>query len=128
MEGSVSDLKLSILWGLLEISSTGELPTLLLLGLLAVLVGLAIRLATPPSLASVLFSFYPFLAMWKTPTERKDFVFMVRMGLRKGLSLIRGMKKSLTEDQQQHIAETIVHEIETTNWKIEQGPPARPPG
>jgi hypothetical protein len=66
--------------------------------------------------------------MWKDPRERKTFVFMVRMGLRNGLSLIRGMKKSLDEDQQKRVAETIVHELETTNWKIEQGPPARPPG
>jgi hypothetical protein len=53
---------------------------------------------------------------------------MVRMGLRKGLSLIRGMRKELSQEQQERIAETIVHELETTNWKIEQGPPARPPG
>lgn len=66
--------------------------------------------------------------MWKTATERKDFAFMVRMGLRKGLSLIRGMKRSLTEEQQAYVAETIVHELESTNWKIEQGAPSRPPG
>jgi hypothetical protein len=27
----------------------------------------------------------PCFAMWKTATERRDFVFMVRMGLRRGL-------------------------------------------
>jgi hypothetical protein len=63
--------------------------------------------------------------MWRTPTERKDFVFMVRMGLRKGLSLIRGMKRSLTEDQQRQVAETMVHELETSNWKIEEGESGR---
>ncbi len=57
----------------------------------------------------VLYSF----AMWKDPRERKDFVFMVRMGLRKGLSLIRGMRKELTQEQQERIAETIAHELET---------------
>jgi hypothetical protein len=66
--------------------------------------------------------------MWKDLRERKDFVFMVRMGLRKGLSLIRGMRKELTQEQQERIAETIAHELETTNWKIEQGGPGRPPG
>jgi phosphohistidine phosphatase SixA len=44
---------------------------------------------------------------------------MVRMGLRKGLSLIRGMKRSLTEEQQEYVAETIVHELKTANRKIE---------
>jgi len=66
--------------------------------------------------------------MWKTPTERKTFAFMVRMGLRKGLSLIRGMKRSLTEDQQKQVAEVIVRELETTNWKIEEGEPGKPSG
>jgi hypothetical protein len=66
--------------------------------------------------------------MWKTANERRDVVFMVRMGLRKGLSLIRGMKRSLTEDQQKQVAETIVHELESYNWKIEEGELGRPPG
>jgi hypothetical protein len=60
--------------------------------------------------------------------ERKNFVFMVKIGLRRALSLIRGPKKSLTEDQQEYVAETIVHVLESYNWKIERGPPARPPG
>jgi hypothetical protein len=80
-----------------------------------------------PAIADVLLSFYPFW-MWKDPSERTNFVFMVKIGLRRALSLIRGTKKSLTEDQQQCVAETIVHELESYNWKIEQGPPARPPG
>jgi hypothetical protein len=66
--------------------------------------------------------------MWKDPRERKDFVFMVRMGLRKGLSSIRGVRKAIDEEDQYRIAEAIVRELETTNWKIEQGAPARPPG
>jgi hypothetical protein len=78
-------------------------------------------------IADVLLSFYLF-CMWKDPSERTNFVFMVKIGLRRALSLIQGMKKSLTEDQQRCVAETIVHELESYNWKIEQGPPARPPG
>ena len=76
--------------------------------------------------------------MWKTPTGRKDFVFMVLMGLRKALSLIpirkvpvsngKGLNRYLSEEQERQIAEAIARELETTNWKIEQGPPARPPG
>jgi hypothetical protein len=62
------------------------------------------------------------------PTERRDFVFTVRMVLRHGLSAIRGMRKELTAEQQERVAETIVEMLETHNWKISLGPPARPPG
>jgi hypothetical protein len=33
---------------------------------------------------------------------------MIKIGLGKGSSLIRGVKKSLTQDQQAYVAETIV--------------------
>jgi hypothetical protein len=46
----------------------------------------------------------------------------VVMGLRKGLRLVRGMRRSLTEDEQHTIASTIVEELKQSNWKIEQGP------
>jgi hypothetical protein len=45
----------------------------------------------------------------------------VLMGLRKGLSLIRGMRRTLTEDQQRVVAGAIVEHLESRNWKIEQG-------
>jgi hypothetical protein len=44
------------------------------------------------------------------------------MGLRKGLRLIRGMRRSLTEDEQHKIADAIVVHLEQSNWKIEHGP------
>ena len=43
------------------------------------------------------------------------------MGLRKKLSLIRGMRRALTEDEQGKVATCIVEHLESTNWKIEQG-------
>jgi hypothetical protein len=46
----------------------------------------------------------------------------VVMGLRKGLRLIRGMRRSLTEDEQHTIAGAIVGELEKSNWKTERGP------
>jgi hypothetical protein len=49
------------------------------------------------------------------------------MAVNKGLSLVRGMKQ-LNEEQRRRVAETIVHELETTNWKITQGQPGRPLG
>ena len=44
------------------------------------------------------------------------------MRLRKGLSLVRGMPRSLTEDEQHRIAGAIVEHLERSNWKVEQGP------
>jgi hypothetical protein len=41
------------------------------------------------------------------------------MGLRDGLRLIRGMRRALTEEEEQHkIAGKIVEHLESTNWKI----------
>jgi hypothetical protein len=58
--------------------------------------------------------------MWsKTETLR----FSVMMGLRKGLKLIRGARRTFTEDEQRKIAWAIVEDLERSNWKIEQGPP-----
>jgi hypothetical protein len=47
------------------------------------------------------------------------------MGLRKKLSLIRGMRRALTEDEQGKVATCIVEHLESTNWKIEQVRPGR---
>jgi hypothetical protein len=57
--------------------------------------------------------------MW---TKADELRLSVLMGLRKGLSLIRGMCRSLTEDQQRVVAGAIVEHLESTNWKIEHGP------
>jgi hypothetical protein len=58
--------------------------------------------------------------MW---TKAQDLRLSVVMGLRKGLSLVRGMRRSLTEDEQHKVADAIVEHLEQSNWKIEQGPP-----
>ena len=59
--------------------------------------------------------------MW---TKAEDLRLSVVMGLRKGLSLIRGMRRSLTEEEQHKIAGAIVEHLESHNWKIEHGPPS----
>jgi hypothetical protein len=46
----------------------------------------------------------------------------VLMGLRRGLSLCRGMRRALTDDEQHKVAAAIVEHLELHNWKIEQGP------
>ena len=58
--------------------------------------------------------------MW---TTAQDLRFCVKMGLRNGLARIRGMRRSLTEDEQNTVAKEIVEYLELSNWKIEQGPP-----
>jgi hypothetical protein len=57
--------------------------------------------------------------MW---TDQQDLVFSFKMALREALSVIRGMRRSLTEDQQQRVAEMMVDHLERQNWKFERGP------
>ena len=58
--------------------------------------------------------------MW---TQRQSLSLSVALGLRKGLSLIRGARRTFNEEEQYKIAEEVVKELEASNWKIEQGPP-----
>ena len=46
----------------------------------------------------------------------------IMLGLRKGLALIHGMRRSLTENEQERVAAAIVEHLERSNWQIEQGP------
>jgi hypothetical protein len=57
--------------------------------------------------------------MW---TKADSLRLTVVMGLRKGLKLCRGMRRSLTEDEQHKVAGVIVEHLESTDWRIEQGP------
>jgi hypothetical protein len=55
-------------------------------------------------------------------TERQILVFRVSTAVTKALSPIRGMRQ-LNEEQRKRVAETIIHELEATNWKITHGEP-----
>ncbi len=57
--------------------------------------------------------------MW---SDRQDLVFSFKMALRDALSVIRGMRRSLTDEQQQRVAEMMVEHLLKQNWKIEKGP------
>jgi hypothetical protein len=57
--------------------------------------------------------------MWRKAGEMR---LSVLMGLRKGLSLIRGARRTFNEDEQHKIATAIVEHLESHNWKIERGP------
>jgi hypothetical protein len=58
--------------------------------------------------------------MW---SKRQTLQFTIKLGLRKGLALIRGMRRSLTDAEQDRVAGAIVEHLELSNWKIEEGPP-----
>jgi hypothetical protein len=52
--------------------------------------------------------------MW---TNQQDLIFSSKMALRGALSVLRGMRKSLTNEQQD-----VVEDLRRQNWKIEKGP------
>lgn len=57
--------------------------------------------------------------MW---SKSESLRFCVKLGLRKGLALIRGMRRSLTVQEQDRVSQAIVEHLELSNWKIEEGP------
>jgi hypothetical protein len=58
--------------------------------------------------------------MW---SKRETLQFTIKLGLRKGLALIRGMRRSLSDAKQDRVAGAIVEHLELSNWTIEEGPP-----
>jgi len=61
--------------------------------------------------------------MWSKSEQLR---FSVMLGLRKGLKLIRGARRTFDEDEQRIIARAaIIEDLEGSNWKIELGAPAR---
>jgi hypothetical protein len=50
--------------------------------------------------------------MW---TPRQLLQFSVKLGLRKGLKLIRGARRTFNEDEQDKIAGAIVEDLERSN-------------
>jgi hypothetical protein len=56
---------------------------------------------------------------WSTADELR---FCIRMGLRKGLALVRGMRRALTEEEQDRVAGEIAADLQR-GWKIEPIPP-----
>jgi hypothetical protein len=45
-------------------------------------------------------------------------IFLVRLSLHNALSSIRGMKRAFTEQEEKRIAESIIRQIEASNWSI----------
>ena len=58
-------------------------------------------------------------------TKTRQLAFDIMMGLRKGLKLVRGMRRSMTEEEQQRVSSAIADHLELSNWNIERGPPSQ---
>jgi hypothetical protein len=49
--------------------------------------------------------------------------FSFKMALRRALSVLRGMSKTLTNEQQDRVAEMMIEHLRQHNWKIEKDRP-----
>lgn len=56
-------------------------------------------------------------------TEDDSLRLAIVMGLRDGLRLCHGMRRQLTEDEQNKVAGAIAAHLKLSNYRIEQGPP-----
>jgi hypothetical protein len=62
------------------------------------------------------------LQMTQSWTITRELVLSIVIGLRKGLGLCRGMRRSLTEEQQFRVAEEIAAQLKLSNYQVEKGP------
>jgi hypothetical protein len=56
-------------------------------------------------------------------TPQDDLRLSIQMGLTKGLRLVRGLRRQLSEQERNRIAAAIAEHLELANWKIAPGPP-----
>jgi hypothetical protein len=56
-------------------------------------------------------------------TIRDDLRLSIRIGLTRGLKLVRGMRRQLSEAERDRIAEAIAEHLHRANWTIEPGRP-----
>ena len=106
-----------------NLCATGDVAILLAFPVSLILVAIAWRIAfwqPVQSRRSVFNVIYLWLRTW---TEQQTLQLTVVMGLAKGLTRIRGMRRALTEEDQKKIAEAIIKELQTSHWKITRGPP-----
>ena len=57
---------------------------------------------------------------WRNDEELQ---LSIRRGVREGFDLVRGTRRSLTEDQERVIADAVVKHLERGDWRVERGPP-----
>ena len=58
-------------------------------------------------------------------TIRDDLRLTIRLGLTKGLNLIHGMRRRLSQDERDRVADTIAEHLLRANYRIEPGEPSQ---
>ncbi len=56
-------------------------------------------------------------------TAADDLRLAIRMGLKKGLKLVSGMRRALNDDEQNTVAGAIAEHLKLANYRVEKGPP-----
>jgi hypothetical protein len=56
-------------------------------------------------------------------TSRDDLRLTIRMGLTRGLTRVHGMRRQLSEEERDRIADAIIDQLNLSNYRIELGPP-----
>ena len=55
-------------------------------------------------------------------TGRDDLRLTIKIGLRKGLALVHGMRRAMTDVEQDRVADAIADHLKLANYKVEPGP------
>jgi hypothetical protein len=58
-------------------------------------------------------------------TIRDDLRLTIRMGLTRGLRLVYFMRRKLSEEERNRVADAIVEQVLRSNYKIEVGQPMK---
>lgn len=56
-------------------------------------------------------------------TSRDDLRLTIRMGLTRGLTRVRGMRRQLSEEERDRIADAIIDQLDLSNYSVEPRPP-----
>ena len=56
-------------------------------------------------------------------TSRDELRLTIKIGLRKGLALVRGMRRAMTDVEQDRVADAIADHLKLANYSVEPGPP-----
>ena len=56
-------------------------------------------------------------------TIHDDLRLSIRIGLTRGLALIRGKRRMLSPEERERVAAVIAEHLRRANWRIEPGPP-----
>jgi hypothetical protein len=56
-------------------------------------------------------------------SEDRELILAIVMGLRRGMKIVRGLRKQVTEPDEFSIASHIADQLAVSNYRIERGPP-----